>query len=91
MVQSLSPHELLIFASTTILMLLVILRLALLSYLLIRRAHDYANEYPGAEAARRRDADGARRREEEALPKYTVDAGEVDEKEGLLPAYSERS
>lgn len=74
-------------------MLLVILRLALLSYLLIRRAHDYANEYPGAEAARRRDADGARRREEEeeALPKYTVDAEEVDEKEGLLPAYSERS
>jgi hypothetical protein len=92
MVQSLSSHELVIFASTTMLMLLVILRLALLSFLLIRRAHEYANEYPGALAARQRDEERrARMVQEEALPRYTPDVEEVDEKEGLLPAYTESS
>ncbi|KAI5452897.1 hypothetical protein NCC49_006434 [Naganishia albida] len=91
MVQSLSPHELVIFTSTTILMLLVILRLALLSFLLIRRAHEYANEYPGAQAAREREEERARKEDEEALPRYTPDVEEVDEKDGLLPPYSESS
>lgn len=70
-------------------MLLVILRLALLSFLLIRRAHEYANEYPGAQAAREREEERARKEDEEALPRYTPDVEEVDEKDGLLPPYSE--
>lgn len=98
MVQSLSPHELFVFTFATILMLLVILRLALLTVLLIRRAHYYANdrpevnEYPGEAAARRREeAQGARKEDEETLPAYAVDTADVDEKDGLLPPYLERS
>lgn len=98
MVQSLSPHELFVFTVATLLMLLVILRLALLTMLLIRRAHDYANEcpevneYPGEAAARRReDVAVPRKEDEETLPAYAVDAEDVDEKDGLLPPYSERS
>ncbi|KAJ9106553.1 hypothetical protein QFC20_004045 [Naganishia adeliensis] len=55
MVQSLSQHELIIFTTTIILILLVILRLALPSFLLFRRAHEYANGHPGALAARQRE------------------------------------
>ena len=98
MVQSLSPHELFVFTVATLLMLLVILRLALLTALLIRRAHHYANEcpegneYPGEAAARRREEVAAARKEdEETLPTYTVDVEDVNEKDGLLPPYSERS
>lgn len=98
MVQSLSPHELFVFTVATVLMLLVILRLALLTALLIRRAHHYANEcpegdeYSGAAAARHREqAAEARKEDGETLPAYAVDAEEVDEKDGLLPPYSERS
>lgn len=89
MIHSLSLHQLVIFSATTLLMLLVILRLGFATVLLLRRAHAYANECPGAEASRRREL---RPREEEGggLPAYSV-VEDGDEKNALLPAYEERS
>jgi hypothetical protein len=101
MIDSLSPHEMFIFITASLLMVLTILRLAFLTMLLIHRAHAYANErpnsyaesldggdYPGAAAQRAREMSA--RKDDAELPTYDA-VDEADEKDAFLPPYSERS